>query len=365
MNVTSSVNSSDLSTNYYAGFFEWDAIKVFYVCFHMLICFIGPALLYAVIWYENEGSAANYRTVINMLLSHTCWISLARCMLTRIPFVAMVCYGPLPEYACDIIILSSHYLFHCVLWEIVFWQLSKYLHIFHWHTIANMNDDFLVQFMTTENLFINFIFIFIKYMLGFHYTDNSYHICTGRHSSVNILSHMYLSRNVDLNRNIMIQITRLDLHTVYNFNIAILIMVYTTVRIWIYDKRDILRNLQNRTKIFLNMPLAEAGTNQDQYHYFQKTKSAIIDASGSLAVVILIALLLVPSFALRLSSYWYSENFGLTRALMYASIIAVPILVYCVLPFVLICSSKKMRNSILRELKATIPFLSDIEVSEA
>ena len=65
------MNSSDVT---YAGLLQWDSLKVASIVVNVVIMFIGPSLLYAVIWYERYSADLMYRTLINQLLSHMCYI---------------------------------------------------------------------------------------------------------------------------------------------------------------------------------------------------------------------------------------------------------------------------------------------------
>ena len=65
------MNSSELT---YAGLLQWDSLKVASIVVNVVIMFVGPSLLYAVIWYERFSADLMYRTLINQLLSHTCYI---------------------------------------------------------------------------------------------------------------------------------------------------------------------------------------------------------------------------------------------------------------------------------------------------
>ena len=365
MNPKLSENFTNVSTHYFDGFYEWNEMKVFYVCFFILITFISPTLLCILIWYENNKLASHYRTVINILLSHVCWISLARSIIARIPYVLMICLGPLPHYACDVIILSGQYLFLCVLYEIMLWQVMKYLHVFYWNSVANLNDEFVAKFLTLVNMLINFLIIVIKYVCGFYYVEVNYHVCTGKHPSSNILSNSYLEKNIDPSKNLLLQLAKLDLHTNYHFYVVLIIMLFTAIRIWIYHKKDCLvnENSQIQENIFpLNNHIVAANKKEKYSH---KIKSAVVDSGGSLAAIIVIVLLLIPSFALRRysSETLESLNYGGGRTLLYISIITLPILVHCALPFVLICSSHKMRTSIVREVKSRLSCTSnDIQI---
>ena len=56
------MNSSELT---YAGLLQWDSLKVASIVVNGVIMFVGPSLLYAVIWYERFSADLMYRTLIN------------------------------------------------------------------------------------------------------------------------------------------------------------------------------------------------------------------------------------------------------------------------------------------------------------
>ncbi len=58
------VKSSD---SFYSGLLEWDYLKTINVNVNILLLFIGPLLLYSVIWYERFGADLIYRTLINQV----------------------------------------------------------------------------------------------------------------------------------------------------------------------------------------------------------------------------------------------------------------------------------------------------------
>ena len=130
-----STNSS-VPLDYFAGYREWDELKYFYLGFHIIITIIGPALLYWVIWYENNRCDAHYRTVINILLSHLCWINLIRCIVSRIPHAVMMIGGPHSRQWCDALVFVSRFSYLCLMTEILAWQVMKYVYIFYWKHVV-------------------------------------------------------------------------------------------------------------------------------------------------------------------------------------------------------------------------------------
>ena len=93
---------------------------------------------------------------------------------------------------------------------------------------------------------------------------------------------------------------------------------------------------------------------QDQFCFAEKTKTIIIGSTGSLAVVALIIVLILPSALSRLLAIQNANNInrGTGRWCMYLSKINITVMFDCVLPMVLILGSPKMRKSIWREIKS-------------
>lgn len=109
---------SVVGSNYFAGFMEWDELKYAYLGLHTLITVFGPALLSLVIWYESYGCDANYRTLVNILLSHTCWINLLRCLIIRIPHVVTMLLAPHSHQLCNGLIFIVRFDYLCLVVEV-------------------------------------------------------------------------------------------------------------------------------------------------------------------------------------------------------------------------------------------------------
>jgi len=175
----SQCRSEETSPNYFAGLMEWDGFKVFFLVFHILLTFVGPILLYSVIWYEKSSFETNYRTVLNHLLSHICMISIARSFVVRIPHAIMLLMAPYSTETCNFIVFIGRYSFLCIHTELCIWQVIKFLYIFQWKHIVVLNEEFLAVYLTMWNLFMSLIFVSTIYMMGYHNAEPDFHICTG------------------------------------------------------------------------------------------------------------------------------------------------------------------------------------------
>ncbi len=345
------------SVNFYAGLMEWDEFKVFYILFHIFISFVGPCLLYSIVWYERLSSHQMYRTMINLMLSHTCLISIARCFIVRIPYVIMLFYGPCSRTTCSIIIFLGRFFFLAVFTEILLWQLIKYFYIFQWKHMAALNDSFLATYVTICNLMLSAVFIATTHMMEYQNAELDYHICTGNHPHLNIIQSTFLEsklKKIDKPELSLEDLAGQD-PLLFLTKLISCILLVITLKIFVYSKKEFYKKLLNKketqTIAIINTP---ADIESSKYDGFLKTKNALIGASGSFTAVLLILILLVPSHISKSFAKNNADdiNYGQGRVWTYVSRITLPILSYCVLPFVVITVNRKMRKTLAREITA-------------
>ena len=171
----------------YGGLLEWDSIKLMTIVLNALVMLLGPSLLYTVIWYERYSADLMYRTLINQLLSHLCYIQMLNCFVSRLSFILIYWLGPFASGTCDAIFIYAHYAFVCTITEITLRQMIKYLFIFKWKYVSGLNEDFAAILVTLINLLLSGILVFVSYFLGFNNEEVDFHICTGRVTNIAVL----------------------------------------------------------------------------------------------------------------------------------------------------------------------------------
>ena len=294
--------NSSVETNYFDGLREWDALKCFFIAFHIIITFIGPALLYCVIWYENYGCDARYRTVVNILLSHSCWINLTRCIVERIPHVIMMILAPHSSRVCDGFLFLARFDHLCLMSELLLWQAIRYIYIFHWKNVATLDDQFIACFLTTTNLLMCVVFTFVTYMKGFHNVNEEFHICTGKNPVLNFNQTPFLQLSVSSSPNPVELLNKID--PLWTLNTLILVLLFiVTFRTWVYSRKDEFAKLLRRPVIINQVaPLNQASIHSSEHqnpNFWQITKTSLIGASGSLVAVISLVLLILPAITAR------------------------------------------------------------------
>ena len=88
-------------SDYFSFLMEPNPLKYIGLLISMGCIFVGPILIYAIIWYEKYGSSS-HRTFLNMIISMYCLSVLEFIFFVQIPETLRVIIGPLPTYVCSI-----------------------------------------------------------------------------------------------------------------------------------------------------------------------------------------------------------------------------------------------------------------------
>jgi hypothetical protein len=164
--------------NFFHEFYKFDFVKSVYLICNIILTLICPAFLYGIVWYEKNSSNLRYRTLINQLLSHLCFLLLLGCILANPLSIFSIIFGPFGSESCNVMLLVGRYLFACAIVELTLRQVIKYFYIFQWKYIVRINDDFAAFVITTSNIILSALFTFATYFLGFHFSEMDYNICT-------------------------------------------------------------------------------------------------------------------------------------------------------------------------------------------
>lgn len=177
-------------TQYFSGLLQWDTIKILNVTLHCLIMVFGPILLSLAVWYERKIADVVYRTLINQLLSHCFLFQSLFCVISRFSYFVNFCLAPNSPLVCNVSIFFGRYTFVFMTTQITIRQLIKYLYIFNWKHIVQLDDDFMAFFLTLANLLLSLLLSAYSSALGFHNEEVDFHICTGKHPLDNIADFM-------------------------------------------------------------------------------------------------------------------------------------------------------------------------------
>jgi len=351
------MGNGSAESDYFSGFKEKDYLNYCFMGVHIIITLIGPTLLLSIIWYENYVCEARFRTVVNILLSHVCWMNLVGCLGIRIPYVAMMNLGPHSREKCDGLVFMARLSYFCITNQILLWQMMKYLYIFHWKYAVTLNEKWIACFTTTANLMLSIVYTFVTYLLGYHNINEEFHICTGINPMQNINQTQFLQVSGRSSDNMLEKLDQSSPMSIINTVIWIS-MVFVTLRIWLYSQKDKFSNLMNRFRnwniTLLMDTLSNSQTCQNSgSNIVQTTMSSLIGSAGSLAAVMTLILLMLPARMARDIFIHNVEdiNHGNGRTWIYISRISRLLYYYCLLPTVLICSNTNMRLSVWDNIK--------------
>jgi hypothetical protein len=339
---------------YYAGLVEWDYIKCFYLVFHILLTFIGPGLLYSIVWYERFSSDIRSRTLMNQMLGHMCILSIIDCLINRTLYVSIIYIGPYSTSTCEFISFLNRFFFLIRIMELSIRQLIRYFYIFQWKYLVSLNDDFFAFFFTICNLALSFLFIFTLYQLGFHNGEIDYHICTGKQPKDNMME-AFLQMKKFTNTNLPLTFDSLLSTDAMNHltRVVLIMLALIGTNTWVYGKKIYLTTIWNRIK--QTRKSTNQNVNNEEYKS-EDTKNVILGASGTLAIIVLIILLSTPAIKVRNIAKIdpASLNYGSGRLWNYISRFSLPFLNYCLLPIIIIGSNSKMRKTLKREIKDSV-----------
>ena len=342
--------------SFYTGLLEWDTIKVTFLVCHLLETFIGPFIIYSLIWYERFSVDLRYRTVINQLLSHCWWIQFVGCIFCRNSYLSFLLIGPFSLTSCDIIISFGHFLYICTISVLGLRQIIKFLYIFQWKNVVSINDNFFAFYLALCIYTLSAIFVFVCYVLGYLNDDLDYHICTGKTPQENFQAtfiRMGFTENYKSNQIWFKDGTISDPMEFFS-NVLSSIILLLTCQMWWYAIQDKANNISQvisyvkccKTKTTILQPLEEK---------FCETKSKILGNGLSLIFLLLCLAALIPLYLARLRAKKdISEvNHGWTRALVYFERMTLPLMSTIICPLLIIQFNSKIKKSIIKELKET------------
>ena len=227
-----------------------------------------------------------------------------------------------------------------------------------------LNDNFVATFVTIMNLLFSALFLLVAQMMEYQNSELDYHICTGNHPQVNILRSPFIVAWIRKNNSPGLSLEDLSKNDPlwYLSRIIFFLLLIVTLNIWVYSRKEFFKRIWKkkfiRNSIILftitDLPVKVERGSSFKFEQFNKTKNAIIGASGTFVAIALLILLLFPSIISKSYAQNNAEeiNYGSGRFWTCFSRINLPIVSYCVIPLVVITSNAKMREVLIRHLKA-------------
>jgi hypothetical protein len=325
------------SNDFFKGHRDWDAIQAFHLIFNILLTFIAPVLNYIIIWYEKNASQQRH-LLTNQLLSHVCIISIVRCFTVRIASLLWLHFGPFSTGVCDAALLAGRFFFVLVLVELTLWQFIKYLYLSWPKYLIEINDNFFSCFLTSLNIFSNIILLVVSHMGGFQNSELDYHICTGKdpQQNINETFNPLDSQQKDFENKLVTFKNVSDKDYVPTLTrILFLFLLFFAAQIWNKSLQESFsnHNLGDKSKLEIS-------------------KEALYGAGGSLFVIGIMILLLIPSAVARTLSGNNPEliNHGSGKIWTYMSRITIALISYCMVPIIIVLNNPNLRQTMKNKI---------------
>ena len=84
----------------------------------------------------------------------------------RLPLIYFLTFGSFPTGGCYVSTFLGNAFYLCMVTEVFFRQLIKYLYIFKFKHIVGLNDDIFAVFLTSFNVMISSILAFSDSFMG-------------------------------------------------------------------------------------------------------------------------------------------------------------------------------------------------------
>jgi hypothetical protein len=328
-------NSNDL----FEGHRTWDAIKAVHLFFQIILTFIAPVLNYAVVWYQTNDASHQRNLLTNQLLTHVCIISIVRCFTVRIASVLWLHFGPFSSAICNAAILAGRFFFILVLVELTLWQFIKYLYSFWPKYFLTINDNFIAIFLTFLNIFINLVHIVIANMKAFQNSELDYHICTGKDPQQNIDNTINLyNLHHEGNKVPMVTFRNIRSYDYLNFVTQLLCLMIILFAVQIWAK---------------SLKLRFTSMYQEEHTRFEISKETLYGAGGSLAIIVIMMLFLIPTY---ISFNIFAQNPELVnrdigKIWTYIGRITMATISYCIVPIIILINNPNLRQTLLNKTK--------------
>jgi hypothetical protein len=349
-------------SNYFAGFQDWESLSIFYIIWHVLVTVLGTGLLYSIVWYESNSADFRYRTILNQILSHCCWIQIFACTLGRNAYLSYTLFGPFNRYCCDAIFLSGKFFYVSTPFELAIRHMIKLLYIFQWDRVVSLNDNFFAVYVTTCNVTLSFVIAFVAYFIGFH-DELEYHICIGKKPRTMPNYLINKSGNSSIASRQFESGSGTDPAIMFT-NILFVVLILSAFQIWWYSHKDFLwrkiKNVFNLEQICFQSKVGIDGSDSNNKlkitlseEKFQESKSQIVGTGQTLLLLCLTLSILTSTQIMKtiVKKNIGSINTGPIRTWAYIGRMTLPTFVFIVGPVAILWHNDKMRNSIIRDFK--------------
>jgi len=154
-----------------------NVFKTVFILSTILCIILALAGFYSIIWFERFGSDKK-RTVLNKLISSTCYVGMFANGFVQSLYAFRFAYGPLPPLLCFWLCLSKRTVINVAFLLLDSISILRYTFIFWLKNPAAFKDEFWCTYTNLLCILISFIFQVVRATIpGNHHVE--YSMCTG------------------------------------------------------------------------------------------------------------------------------------------------------------------------------------------
>lgn len=252
-------------------------------------------------------------------------------------------FGPFNITSCNIIFFLTRFSYILILTLIALQQFFRYLYVFKWRLVTELNEIFWAKFLTLLIYFLSSMSAFASVFSDQHKYTVDFHLCIGQEPSW------------DLTRGPQFEFRFKDPIHIFSF-VMFFIIFALAIQILVYShKNTILKILKSGLEGVKLQALADClklnPTSSSGHDHSTAILDLYVDAGPYLAMAIFAVGILIYSTELRESMDGSSFSVGPGRALTYLSKVLLSAVTTVILPTVFILNNIKMRQCIWKRLK--------------
>jgi len=175
-NEASCEEASNMTEKCFPSLFENTPSKILVIIFSVMLSIFNVYLSMGIILYEKHISA-NWRTLINYLVSQVCYVLIRYILFSVSIDIFRFVYGPLPLFVCYMHTITKTATRLQMLFILDCMMITKYAFVFYFQNPSAITEDFWSFFIGLLTFFLSFLFSFAQFYKGEQQPINVY-ICS-------------------------------------------------------------------------------------------------------------------------------------------------------------------------------------------
>jgi hypothetical protein len=230
--------------------------------------------------------------------------------------------------------------------------ILKYLYIFKWSCVANLNENFFIRFLAVSVATLGLLFVVASHYSDHHKLSVEYHLCVGH----------YFVKNGDAADVTANKLKIKDPIRIFSFSSFTLIIVLATKILIFSHKNFIFKHLKRALNVLKLERLARRIKVDDAAAAHSGFKDLFVDAGTYLAMAFVAVGVIFGATQKETQKDVSFFNSHDGRLYVYFSKVLMPAVPTVILPCLLILNNGKLRQAVSRRVRQTLVFSLTAEV---